>query len=210
MADRETRTTELLADIQSGNSEAIEELFRRYYDRVTRIVRRQLGAGLREKVESADLVQETFATAQKKLPEFELREGSSLVNWFAKLSERRIHAAVEYYAAAKRDRGRENSLDAIQNDADSGDHPLQLAGQGAGPAEICCTNEDVGTLHEMLMELGEEQREVIMLRDFGQGSWESIATAMDRPSANAVRALHARAITNLTLRMCRRGGDPQS
>ncbi len=204
--DAEPQTSELLAQIQAGHTDAVEALFRRYYDRVLRIVRRQLGPGLREKIESGDVVQETFATAHLKLNGFELRQGSSLINWFARISERRVHAAAEYFGAAKRDRACEQSLDAVRTEASSDEHAIQFAADTIAPSDLCGKAEQVTGLWEALMLLSEDQREIIMLRNFGDYSWQTIAAVMRLSTANAARARHARAMASLSAHMLRRDG----
>ncbi len=50
-------TATLLLHIQQGDTQAIDQLYRRYQDRVLTAVRYRLGRKLRQKVESADIVQ---------------------------------------------------------------------------------------------------------------------------------------------------------
>ena len=61
--DALTRSVELVRRAQAGERPALERLFERYYDRVRRIVRARLGPELRLRVESVDILQETFTAA---------------------------------------------------------------------------------------------------------------------------------------------------
>jgi len=70
MSDPITRSLDLVLRAQQGDTDALNRLFERYYGRVQRIVRLRLGSRLREKVESGDILQETFIAAVRSLEDF--------------------------------------------------------------------------------------------------------------------------------------------
>ena len=67
--------------------EALSALVARYHDRVLRIVRARLGPGLRNHLDSQDLVQDTFAAVVRDFEHYEVREEASLVHWLARLAQ---------------------------------------------------------------------------------------------------------------------------
>src|SRR5262249_1015540 len=106
MTDDITHSLDLVLRAQEGDREALNRLIERYYERVRRIGRLRLGSHLREMVDSGDILQETFITAVRLFDDFEMREEASLINWLARLAERQIIAAADFYGAKKRDHGR--------------------------------------------------------------------------------------------------------
>ena len=63
----------LIGRIQEGSTDAREELCERYLERVYRAVRIRLGARLRQKVQSCDIVQEAMLDVLKGADNFECR-----------------------------------------------------------------------------------------------------------------------------------------
>src|SRR5262245_56509643 len=110
MSDDVTHSLDLVLRAQDGDSQALNRLFERYYERVRRIVRLRLGHKLRESVDSGDILQETFIAAVRSIDNFEMREEASLINWLSRLAERQIIAAADYHGAKKRDQRRNVSL----------------------------------------------------------------------------------------------------
>src|SRR5262245_29002800 len=98
MADDLDLTLQLVRRVQSGDRAALQPLFERYYDRVRRIARVRLGAGLRQRMDSGDIVQETFIAALSGFDRFELRDEASLLQWLAVLLENRIRDAADWNA----------------------------------------------------------------------------------------------------------------
>ena len=77
----ETTTQMLVSQAQGGSSDAINELCRRYQQRVLAAVRMRLGEGLRRKVESWDIVQEAMVHAFQGIKAFEFHtEGAFLTS----------------------------------------------------------------------------------------------------------------------------------
>src|SRR6185436_18440399 len=97
-----TLTLDLLRRAQQGERPALERLLERYYERVRRIVRLRLGPSLRRRLESGDILQETFLAAVRNFARFELRDEGSFINWLAVLAENQIRDAADHHGAQKR------------------------------------------------------------------------------------------------------------
>lgn len=192
---------DLIRRFQAGDPAALERLFERYYRRVREIARVRAGPRVRRLVELDDLVQEAFLSSLSAFERFDVNEEGRLVDWFARVVERRILAVLERQGAAKRDRAGERSLD---------DSRAPIA-----PSELPCTestrvpsrvarDELSELVVECLHEMPERRREVILLRDFGEGAWSYVADRLDCKSADAARQLYLRARDELRDRLQRR------
>ena len=206
MPEDPTRSVDLVNLAQSGDQEALNELFDRYYERVRQVVRLRLGKKLRQATESGDILQETFTIASAKFSGFEWRDEASLIQWLSKLAERQIIAAADYHGAKKRDRGREVRLER-QRRANAGDSALSitLPGDVTAPLDKADGKEQVEIVESCIHELPEEYRELIILRDYLDAGWETVAKETHRPSPAAARMMHARALMELGKRVKERG-----
>jgi RNA polymerase sigma-70 factor (ECF subfamily) len=195
-------TLQLVRRVQGGDHDALQPLFERYYERVRRIVRVRLGAPLRSRLDSGDIVQETFLAALKGFDRFDLRDEAALIHWLSVLAENRIRDAADYNDAAKRAAGREVPL---ASPGRSGTVHLDPASDGTGPADRAANDEQVERLEEAISALPEDLREIVLLRDYAGMAWEDIATRVGRPSPDAARMAHGKALLLLAAHMRERG-----
>jgi RNA polymerase sigma-70 factor (ECF subfamily) len=198
MSDEITRSIELVLRAQKGDTDARDRLFRRYYERVHAIVRARLGAKLRARVESGDIVQEALVAAFKSFDKFEMREEASFIQWLSKIVEHQITAAADWHGAKKRDLEKEVPLPTTAGDGGTATVPIELPdSDGLRPIDILGDSEDKERVLLCLERLPEVYREVILSRDFTGASWEGVAEETGRPSAAAARMMHARALVEL-------------
>jgi DNA-directed RNA polymerase specialized sigma24 family protein len=179
-----TLTLELIRRAQSGDRDALERLWERYYERVRRIVRVRLRAPMRRRLDSGAILQETFLTAIRSLGPHDLRDEGAFINRLARLAEQQIRAAPD--------------------DQDGGG----LAGTdpspgGPAPSGRTARIGDIARVEAALEHLPDEYREVIILRDYAGATWDLIAEQTQRPGPDAARRLHARALLQLA-RLTRR------
>ena len=175
----------LLARAKQGDDLALHELLLRYQERLRRIVRIQLGgSSLRRDYDSMDFVQDTFLAALPKIRELEPRSAASLLHWLAIIATNRLRDAYEHQHAAKRDvRHRQPITHSVTEG---------IAQLGPGPTDRLGLQELRELLDAEVARLPEEQRRVVMLRDYCGESWARIARELHRRSA-AARQLHQRA-----------------
>ena len=187
--DDGTSSFDLVRQAQAGDKDALDRLIRRYYERVRKIVRVRLGPDLRTRLDSGDILQETFIASVHALDRFEVREEASLINWLSKIAENKVKDAAKYLGAEKRDHGRDVH-------APSGaSEPVQ---EGPSVIEGLAREEDIDLIEVALDGLREDYRKVILHRDYAGANWGQIATWMDSPSPDAARMLYARAIVELS------------
>jgi RNA polymerase sigma-70 factor (subfamily 1) len=194
----------LVQRAQRGDEHALNRLCERYYERVRRIVRLRLGRELRSLIDSGDILQETFTQAVQALDGFEMRDEASLIHWLSRLAERQIIAAAAHHTAVKRDHAREVPLARRQESTD-GLFEVALPIDTTVPSERISKAEQVEIVEECIRELSEEQRELVILRNYAGASWETVAAQTNRPSADAARMMHARALIELGKLVRRRG-----
>lgn len=198
-----TESLDLVRRAQAEDHAALDRLFKRYYERIRRIVRIRLGADLRSCVESGDILQETFICAVHDFNRFEMRDEASLIHWLSRIAEHRIKAAADYHGALKRDRKREVALQHVKDAQASGELVLEPQASGPQPLDEMVEEEAVRAVEDCLRELSEEYREVILQRDYMDAPWEVVAERIHSPSPDAARMLYSRAVTDLAQRMRR-------
>ena len=179
------RTVVLLARVRAGDRAAADSLFRRYQERLQRIVRVRLGMRVRRWTESGDVVQEVFQEALSKLERIESLSEFDLLDWLGRVATHRIRDIVDHMHAAKRNVERCEELDHVV--------PGELAHEQTSPSGQAYRAEVRALLDEIVSGLPENYREVILRRDYEGASWEEVARALSPPSLPAAHQPHPRA-----------------
>ena len=188
------RSMELLSLARNGDRQALEELVTRYQERIRRIVRIQLGASLlRRHYDSMDIVQSTFNAALPKIREFQPRAAGGLLQWLALIATNQIRDLNDRHRALIRDMGRDKPFESDRAASDSG---AQLMVDEPRPDERALLNEVRELLDDEVARLPEDQRRVVVLRDYCGEDWDRVAAELERESG-ATRQLHQRAWISL-------------
>jgi RNA polymerase sigma-70 factor, ECF subfamily len=189
-----TLTLDLLRRAQGGEQAALQRLLERYYERVRRIVRLRLGRALRSRLDSGDILQDTFLAAVRTFARFEVRDEASFINWLSVLAENQIRDAADHHGAQKRDLKRQVPLDFPDLSGDIGIDPVA---SGLAPSDEAAKAEAIERIEAAIEGLPPEYRELIILRDYAGASWDTIAEQTGRPSPDAARMMHAKAMVRL-------------
>jgi RNA polymerase sigma factor (sigma-70 family) len=72
-----------------------------------------------------------------------------------------------------------------------------LPATAADPAALASEAEELNAFHDALHALPTDEQQAILLHDFDGVDFDGIARALRRPSADAARKLHDRAVTRL-------------
>jgi RNA polymerase sigma-70 factor, ECF subfamily len=158
----ETITTQILIGrVQAGDGAALNELCARYQQRVLSAVRIRLGAKLRRKIESCDVVQEVMMAALGKVNSFEYRTEGAFLKYLNHLVENRLRDEADRQGAARRNADREIPLGA-RSDGD-GD-PLGEIGDPSAPtpSRLLILGEDLARMERAMDRLSPEYRELIV------------------------------------------------
>jgi len=204
-----TRTLELVRKAQDGDKEALNRLFDRYYERVRRSVRVRLSRGLRNRLDSGDILQQVFAKAFQKFDQFEMRNEGALLNWLSEIAVGQICDESDKSKAAKRKH--EGGMLSVHGDEDAEqDNGVQLEGAVTGPLDGAQKRESLSAVDACLFALPEHYREVIVLRDYDGMEWKDIARKLGKNTDSAARELHSRAMLALSRLLRERGVGPES
>lgn len=182
--------------------QALNALCERYYDRVRRIARIRSGLRLRQWIEQDDLVQNTFAAALRGLGELEVQRHSSVIEYLSRVLENQIRGAVEHYEALKRTPGGGAALSIDGSERANLDAPSREL----SPADQAAARELKEIYDECVRALEPAQRDVVLLREYSEASWEEIRLALNRPTQHAAQQLYARAQMKLAARLRQRIG----
>ncbi len=157
-----TSTQALLQRVQIGDKGALNDLYNRYLMRVLAAVRARLGAELRGKLESWDIVQDALLASLKNVQSFNQTSEGAFLNWLAKVVENRIRDQLDFFRADKRDHRLERPL-AGPRSAESS-VPLDIPERSGvpTPSQFLVLSEDLARLEKAMDQLPEESRELIV------------------------------------------------
>jgi len=206
-----TRTLELVKQAQTGDRDALDRLFARYYDRVLRIVRIRLGMKLRRDFESGDILQDAFAVAVRKFDDFEMRDEAAFIGWMRQIVEHQITDKVDWQRAKSRDRAREVPIAGATSDEED-DQPrgFDPVADQTGPLGALAKGESREMVEARLAEIEPKYRDLILLRDYEGHSWDRIAELTNRPSPDAARMMYAKALVELGTRIRQHRDDSRT
>ena len=150
----------------------------------------------------SDVVQETFLQAAREFNSFAGTDGRQLLAWLRTILVNNIITAYDRHVRAqKRDLRRERSLHAMARTIDESSLQLEhaLARSGDTPEQEAIRHEQAARVADLLADLPDHYREVIILRNLEGFSFDEIASRMGRTSA-AVRKMWTRAIAKLRIK----------
>jgi RNA polymerase sigma-70 factor (ECF subfamily) len=153
---------ELVAQSQSGNLDAFEELVRRH----TQLIYRALIAMLGDPADAQDAMQDTLLSAFKHIGGFQGR--SKFSTWLVSIARN---------TALQQLRGRRNTESLDQNDTedDSAFRPRQIAAWQENPEQSHSKTEMRQLLEKGLLQLPAKYRVIVMLRDIEQLSTDEVS-----------------------------------
>jgi RNA polymerase sigma-70 factor (ECF subfamily) len=167
LAEAETEQ-KLVYLAQQGDRNAFGELVRRHYQGVVRVVYSMCGdAGLAE-----DATQEAFIRAWVNLPAFE--PNYPLKNWLYRIA---INAALDVLRKKP-----EESLEESQ--------VTMITDQSQGPEAALLEKERIALVRQAMQELPDASRSVLVLREYGDLSYQEIARVLDVPVGTVMSRLN--------------------
>ena len=186
-ADREgaadlTSTIELLDRYKRGDNEAVSLLVERSLPPLKRWARGRLPDWARSLAETQDLVQDAVIRAIPHLKHFEARHPGALQAYLRQAIANHIRDEIR----------KVNSRPPI-----GGDLPESKVDPGPSPLERAIGRERLDRYDAALAKLRPVEREAIVARLELQQSYEEVALALGKPSADAARMVVARAVKNL-------------
>lgn len=183
----------LASRARDGDREALDALLSRHEPWLRRVARIELGANLRRHVDSLDVVQEVGLVAFQRIGELRLTNPASVRRWLRGILGYHLRDVVDRLTAQKRDVRREVGLRGPRPWDSASSGAFDLAASQSRPDEQAEKLEMRELLDELVAELPDEQRAVVLLRDFDHADWEEIRETLGKQTTAAARQLHRRA-----------------
>ena len=175
----------LLHLAQAGDQDALNRLVARYLPRLRRWATGRLPAWARDLSDTQDLVQETLVRAFKRIEGFEPRGEGSLQAYLRQVLVNRIREELRRVGRRP-----------VSEPFDDG---LQF--EGASPLEQAIGQQSLDRYEHALQQLRPEDREAIVTRLELGCSYDEVAVALGKPTANAARSAVNRALLRLAQEM---------
>jgi RNA polymerase sigma-70 factor (ECF subfamily) len=173
----------------AGDRGAFGDLVLRYQDRLFNSLFRMVGS----REDAADAVQDAFVQAYVKLESF--RGASQFYTWLYRI-------AMNVALSRRRRRRPTTSIDAVKENV--GDEPTDAA---AGPEGVLASQEMIEQVQVALAALGEEHRQILVLREIDGCAYEDIAQILDLP-VGTVRSRLFRARVQLKEKLTGLSAEP--
>jgi RNA polymerase sigma-70 factor (ECF subfamily) len=194
-------TQRLLMRISSGERDAFNELFERHRSVLRQSVQLRLDARLRTRVDASDIVQEAQLHAFRRLDDYLDRRPMPFSLWLRKTAyEQLLNHRRAHLATARRSILREQPFP----DDSSMMIACPLLSRGSSPSRRIAQREYHRLVSEAVNELGELDREILLMRNVEGLSQREIAQVLDL-SHDAVRKRYGRALIKLQQLLVDRG-----
>lgn len=184
----------LLENADCGDPHALGELLQRSRDRLLQIVSFRMDNRLKARVDSADVVQDAFVEATRRVAERRRDERIPFFLWLRLLTLQSLAELHRKHLGAKaRDAGRDVSIfSGPMPQATSAVIAAQLLGGLTSPSQAAIRVETRLTVEEKLNEMDGTDREVLVLRHFEKLSNQETAKVLGlRQSAASNRFIRA-------------------
>ena len=186
---------ELVRRFKDGDRYAYSEIVRRYQDRVFTQCLRWLG----DRQVAEEVAQDVFIALFRSLPKF--RGDSRLSTWIFRVVTN--HCKNRRLYRRRRAHGRHEPLEGTRAAEDDEAPARQLAAEGPGTDASVQRSEAEQLVHDSLAQLDDEQREIILMRDVQDLSYQEIGEILDLPRGTVKSRIH-RARAQLTAVLSRR------
>jgi RNA polymerase sigma-70 factor (ECF subfamily) len=174
-------TLTLLTRARAGDEEAMSDLFARYLPALRRWASGRLPRHLRDLTDTPDLVQDTLVHVFRKIEGFEHRGEGAFFAYLRQAVMNRIRNEVRNAGY----RPERVALDPGAPDA------------GRSPLEVAIGAEGIERYEAALERLDQDDRELIVARLELGLTYQELASATGRPSADAARMAVTRAVARL-------------
>ena len=180
-------TVVLVERAKTGDRDALDRLFTRFLPSLRRWASGRLPRWTRDLMDTDDLVQETVSRAVKAIDRFESRHEGALQAYLRQAVMNKIRDEVR--------RTKRTPMAVSLTD----DH----ADRTASPLDTAIGLEAVERYEAALARLRPEDREAVVVRIEMDGTYQDVAQALGKPSADAARMAVTRALLRLAEEMSR-------
>lgn len=198
----------LLSRARAGDRTALSELLALHAAKLERMVELRMDAQLGRRVEAADIVQDTLLEASERFPQWSARQDYPFAVWLRLLAAQRLQGALREHHRQKRDVAREQLAPSARSSLTATRAADWLMSTHTTPTQAAQRAELRERVLAALEELGEIDREVLVLRYFEQLSNEEAAAELGiDPDAASKR--FARALQRIRPALRELSGDPR-
>ncbi len=193
------KTQELIEQARGGDAKAVDELLARHRESIRRMIGLRLDRAVVPRVDASDVVQDVLLEASRRLDEYLRKPSMPFHLWLRCLAQDRvIDAHRRHRKAQRRTVDREQRLHKEWADRSSLELAGQLIDRELTPATAALRHELESRFQEVLQELGDDDREIILMRHFEQLSNQEVAATLGLSEA-AAGMRHLRALRRLRL-----------
>jgi RNA polymerase sigma-70 factor (ECF subfamily) len=190
----------LLLAARQGDDRALGDLLEHFRSYLELLARLEIGRRLQTKIDTADVVQDTFLDAHRSFKSFRGSSEKEFVAWLRSIFATRLSMLLRRYLGAqgrdlRREQGLEVNLDQTSQLLERG-----LFAGGNTPSQSVMRREQGVLLAEALARLPEDYREIVMLRHLEDLPFADVAVRMNR-SVDSVQKLWVRALARLRTSM---------
>jgi len=184
--------TDLVARLRAGDAEAVGPYIELHRRGLLSHIERNLGAGVRAKVEPEDLLQEISLTAFTALPRYDLQDRHPL-NWLYQIAHRRIVGAYRRYCSSQK---RASHREAPLHSASGRSAVEWLADGGRTPEQTLMRRELLEQVGRLWERLSDDQQVTLRMRYVEGKAFKEIGEALGKTDC-AVRVLLCRTLDRL-------------
>lgn len=189
-------TLNLIKKAKAGDEFALNALLERYVHRVLKIVRIRIGAKLRGRMESMDVVQQVMMRVIKSFKNFSVQNEGAFLHWISKLVQNEIRDLADHHNASKRNA--EKEIRPARGESEDRSVIAEIPADSIWrPSFQIKMKEDILLLEAGMDILSEEEKEVIVMRQYEELSFKEIGAKLDC-SEDAARMKFVRAMDTLT------------
>jgi len=188
----ESESDELVRRAAGGDRRAQRTLYSQHRQRLKRLICVRLDRRLASRVDPSDIVQETLAEAARLLPDYARQRPLPLYPWLRQLALGKIREAYRRHVqAAARSVQREATVPLPDQSAMELAH--RLACSRSGPSRHLLRGEQRKLVRQVLEQMGDAAREILVLRFLEQMSVAEAAEVLGLTEAG-VRSRQRRAL----------------
>ncbi|MEM8885723.1 MAG: sigma-70 family RNA polymerase sigma factor [Planctomycetota bacterium] len=183
------RTERLAGRAANDDERAFELLVERVLPRLQVWISLRMGAVLRGRVAPEDALQETLIEAHRSLDRFQDQGPGSFQRWIFSVAENRLRDLHKFHTAQRRAPDREEP------------HETEIAfarrvTAQTSPSSNAARHESITRLVAGIGALGDDEREIVILRALEERTYDDIAARLARPRASVITT-YGRALRTL-------------
>ncbi|MHC4087199.1 MAG: RNA polymerase sigma factor [Planctomycetota bacterium] len=199
--DNSFDTQQLLKRAGAGSEEAFEQLFQHYRGYLHQVVAMRLDPHMCHRVDASDIIQEAQMVAIRRLQDYLQRKPVSFRVWLRQIAHDQLLMAYRKHVQAKR---RTVNREIRLPEQSSIQLASLLLDNGPTPSQQAARDEQVRCIRLALGRLPDDDRDIILMRNHEQLSFEEIGYVLHIESATA-RKRYGRALIRLGKITCEMG-----